>query len=156
MKRFMLAASAAISALLPGNATGHALDAHKELARRFLGEVALGRIDDSTITPDFSAWTASRGEATGAQFREDIARLTRVTHGSFRLELTGMVAEGNFVAVEAKSHASLGNGVTYENNYHFLVTIEGDRVRRFKSYFNTVTAREKLGPAFAAEAGAGK
>lgn len=55
--------------------------------------------------------------------------------------VSGMVAEGNKVAVEATMKAKTAMGSLYENDYHFLFTIEEGKVVRMKEYMDTYHAK---------------
>jgi ketosteroid isomerase-like protein len=57
--------------------------------------------------------------------------------GAMQFEPISMVAEGCFVAVEARSYAELTNGRIYSNQYHLLFEIRDGRVFRVKEYMDT-------------------
>lgn len=62
------------------------------------------------------------------------------------MSIDGTVAEGSDVAVRASSEATLPNGRIYANQYHFLFSFEGVRIRRVYAFINTKTAEEVLLP----------
>ena len=46
--------------------------------------------------------------------------------------------ENNRVAVEAESYAELKNGKVFNNSYHFLFELNGNRITRVKEYSDTL------------------
>jgi ketosteroid isomerase-like protein len=53
-----------------------------------------------------------------------------------------MTAEGDRVAVEAKSFATMEDGRVYANSYHFLLTVRDGKVTTVREYMDTIHARE--------------
>ena len=53
-----------------------------------------------------------------------------------------MIAEGDKVAVEARSHADLVGGGVYANEYHFLVTLRDGLVQSVREYSDTHHMKE--------------
>lgn len=62
--------------------------------------------------------------------------------GALRITPTGLIAEGDKVAAEAESYATLTNGRVYRNRYHFLFEVAGDKVLRVREYMDTWHAWE--------------
>jgi len=62
--------------------------------------------------------------------------------GALRLTPTHMIADGNEVAVEAESFATMTNGRIYANRYHFLFEVAGGKILRVKEYMDTMHAWE--------------
>jgi ketosteroid isomerase-like protein len=60
------------------------------------------------------------------------------------LKVTGVTAEGDKVAVEAESHANMKSGKTYQNKYHFLITIQDGKIQAVKEYLDTAHADDVL------------
>jgi ketosteroid isomerase-like protein len=63
---------------------------------------------------------------------------------SVDMEPTGMVAEGDRVAVEVKGHAVTIRGSTYDNLYHFLFSIKDGKIIVVKEYLDTLYAKTVL------------
>jgi hypothetical protein len=61
------------------------------------------------------------------------------------MNLRGMIAEGDRVAVQADSYAEMNNGKTYDNAYHFVFTFENGRIREVLEYCCTYTVYEVFG-----------
>ena len=55
-----------------------------------------------------------------------------------------LTAEGGRVAVEAESLAHTNSGRTYNNRYHFLITVHDGRVTLVKEYLDTMHANAIL------------
>ena len=55
-----------------------------------------------------------------------------------------LTAEGDRVAVEAKSLAHTNSGRTYNNRYHFLITVHDGLVTSVKEYLDTMHANAIL------------
>ena len=77
------------------------------------------------------------GDMAKAEFVEHIKRFRQALPGGIEITVTGVTAEGDRVAVEAESTASMPNGRTLNQFYHFLFEIEGDKVRRAREYIDT-------------------
>src|SRR5216683_1658673 len=63
------------------------------------------------------------GTKSKAQFAELAGSLGPKIDGPLTVTPTGITAEGDRVAVEAKSHAKMKNGKLYQNTYHFLFVV---------------------------------
>jgi ketosteroid isomerase-like protein len=62
--------------------------------------------------------------------------------GALPITPTGLVNEGSLVACEARSSAELHDGRTYDNEYHFLFTVEGERIASVREYSDTLRMKE--------------
>jgi ketosteroid isomerase-like protein len=54
------------------------------------------------------------------------------------MRVIGMVAEGDKVAAEIRSHADLKDGRVYENQYHMLFTLQQGKIVEVKEYADTL------------------
>lgn len=77
------------------------------------------------------------GGMSKVEFVEHIKRFHRSIPGGIRINVTGMTAEGCRVAVEAESIATMPNGRTLNQVYHFLFEIENGKVCRAREYMDT-------------------
>jgi uncharacterized protein len=57
--------------------------------------------------------------------------------GALRITPRSLLAEGDRVAVEAESYATLKNGRVYNNVYHLLFELNDGRVLRVREYMDT-------------------
>lgn len=111
------------------------------------GDVAgvLDRMDDA------GGWWVS-GTIDGMSGNYPKAELAGLLEGAralyreraLRITPTSMVAEGERVAVEAKSFATMEDGRIYANAYHFLVIVRDGKVFEVREYMDTIHARETL------------
>lgn len=80
------------------------------------------------------------GDLSKAEFIEHMNRFhSSIPHG-IQITVGGFTAEGDRVAVEAKSRAVLANGNTLEQVYHFLFEIKDGRVVAVREYIDTAHA----------------
>lgn len=122
------------------------LEQRRAFATGFVLAIPTGRIDPETLAPDFDCWNASMGGLiSGATYLEGIARAAAVL-ADMQMVIEGSVAEGDEVAVRARSEASLPGGGIYTNDYHFLFRFSAGRIRRVHAYLNTKSAEEALMP----------
>jgi ketosteroid isomerase-like protein len=67
-----------------------------------------------------------------------VAGMAAATEGPVVFRPTGLVAEGDRVAVEAESEATLKNGKVYRNEYSLVFEFVGDgRISRIREYTDT-------------------
>ncbi|MCI0710487.1 MAG: nuclear transport factor 2 family protein [Chloroflexi bacterium] len=64
------------------------------------------------------------------------AMLNQLPDG-LKMTVTGMVAEGNKVAVEGESHGDLTNGRIYKQKYHFLMEFRDGKICAVREYLDT-------------------
>jgi ketosteroid isomerase-like protein len=61
------------------------------------------------------------------------------------MNLLGMIAEDDRVAVQADSYAEMKNGKIYDNAYHFVFTLQGGKIREVLEYCCTYTVFDVFG-----------
>jgi ketosteroid isomerase-like protein len=61
------------------------------------------------------------------------------------MNLRGMIAEGDRVAVQADSYAEMNNGKIYDNAYHFVFTFKDDKIQEVLEYCCTYTVFDVFG-----------
>lgn len=87
--------------------------------------------------------------AAGFKSKADMGRiwsgLFRQMKGGLAMNVTGMVAEGDQVAAEIRSHAELNDGRLYENQYHMLFTLRQGRIVEVKEYADTLLIASMFG-----------
>ena len=117
----------------------------KGVVERFFATFSTGDVDRimAGLSDDASWWVSGNiAGMSGTNSKQQFGALLRAVgpmykHGALRITPSSMIAEGNLVAVEAESFAELTTGKTYNNQYHFLVEVAGDKVRRVKEYSDT-------------------
>jgi ketosteroid isomerase-like protein len=134
---------------------------NKRVVLRFLDHYASGRYQAALdmLSPDSQWWLPGHPEefpAAGWVDKETVKRrldanLKLLPHG---LEITtgAITAEGDRVALEAESKATLINGCVYHNRYHFLFVVRNGSIHVVKEYLDTLHAKLALGSARAAQA----
>jgi ketosteroid isomerase-like protein len=121
-------------------------ETNKKTALAFLEamDAADASAADRLLTAD--AFTASRGFGKVSGKRDRAAMLATMASfkqlipTGFRPEYHSVVAEGNKVVLEFDGNAELKNGQPYKNQYCFVFTFEGDKIKQLHEYFCTVLA----------------
>ena len=117
----------------------------KAIVREFFETFSRGDIDGvmARMTEDATWWVAGRIEGmSGTNTKQALGELLRQVKPLYRqaalsITPTAMIAEGDKVAVEARSHADLVGGGVYANQYHFLVTLRDGLVQSVREYSDT-------------------
>jgi len=101
------------------------------------------------FTDDVDWWIAGKARTAGRRDRagmmEMFAGLPSFTDTGMRLIPTSFVIEGNKAAVEGKSWMKLKEGRVYENLYHWLFEIRGDKICRVHEYLDTALVEDLVG-----------
>lgn len=123
------------------------IEENKDVVRRFLAKFGSGDADGliDSLTDDASWWIGGKpGELpqAGMKTKEGISAVLRgigaKIPGGIDMRIRGMIGEGNQVAAEVEAHGEITNGRIYNNEYHFLFTIRGDRISAVKEYNDTL------------------
>ena len=117
----------------------------KKIVDNFFATFSNGDVDRimDALTDDASWWVSGTIEGmSGTNSKQQLGNLLRAVmplykDGALKITPTSMIAEGNMVAAEATSYAELTNGKVYNNRYHFLIEVEGDRIHSVKEYSDT-------------------
>jgi uncharacterized protein len=96
------------------------------------------------LADDASYWLAGKpgqlpgvGTLSKAQIAEVYQRMgERLTDG-LRMTVRNTVAEGDQVALEVVSHGVLKNGRVYDNEYHLLMRLRGDKIVAVREYYDS-------------------
>lgn len=119
------------------------VEANKAAALAIVMGVGRGEIDRAAFTDDAAWWMQGRGELAIDAFAE-MQRQVAATllDGPGRMEIHGVTAEDDRVAVEAEIHQPLRKGGTYTGSYHFLLRFRDGKAWLVKEYFDTARARD--------------
>jgi len=129
-------------------------EANKAIILCFFDNFSLDKLDQALelMADDATWWMCGRpdrfiygGLYSKAEFAEQIRSFLGVM-AQFSFVPTGMTAEGERVAVEAKSHGETPEGKVYKNLYNILFELREGRIQTVREYFDPL---EVL--AFAAE-----
>lgn len=126
------------------------LEKNKETAQAFLK--ALGESDVATIdqllTDDVQYWVIGSIPLSGTHTKAALLQMLGgvAASGLFKeplaLKTTGLTAEGNRVALEAKGNVAMTSGKFYKNDYHFLFEFRDGRISHLREYMDPMAAQE--------------
>ena len=121
------------------------LEADRETATRLLKTLADGQIDLTALAENAVWWVPGRPEMPLEQFKAGFKVFQDLIAPGGRMEIHGMTAEGNRLAIEAESIFPTKDGRTYNNTYHFLMEFRDGKVIRVKEYCNTAYVQQFFG-----------
>lgn len=127
-------------------------ESNKEVALRFIE--AMGSNDPetaaTTLAPDGVAVTRGYSKFAGTRKAElvvgAIESFKTLFPTGLGLSIQTVLADGDKVVVEAEGHATTGDGKPYENQYCFVVTLEGGKITRINEYLCSAYAEAVLWP----------
>ncbi len=127
-----------------------AADDAKATVARFFATFSAGDVPGLlAMMDDESSWWVSgsvdgfSGEHGKQAFGKLLAGVKDVYRdGALRITPHAMIAEGNFVAVEAEGWAELTNGRIYNSRYHFAVELREGKILRVREYMDSLHARQ--------------
>lgn len=125
-----------------------------EIAHRFLDAISAGNLPSELLTEDMSAWGTMQGPIDREHYCGMVRSLTRAVAEPIVFTVDAVTAEGERIVIEARSHARLVTGDTYENTYVFVLQMAGDRIAHVAEHFNPLVVLEKLMPAMNGQADA--
>jgi ketosteroid isomerase-like protein len=117
------------------------IEDNKAAARRVVQAGVRGELSEDMLAEDFVFWNPTVGELPREAVLAMPGALKAAFKGDFVMTETGITAEGNRVAIEARSQAELITGEPYSNIYHFLIEFAPDgRVRRMNEHLDSYNA----------------
>ena len=126
------------------------LEDNKAFVLRFFFALNAGDVQRivAAYSPDGCVQTLGNTLISGTFSLEQIAVSASAIFDVFpkglQFTVTGMVAEGDKVAVEARSQGEHVSGKTYSNHYHFLFELAGGKLRCLKEYMDTERVTDVL------------
>lgn len=95
--------------------------------------------DDATVWTVCAAGIPGAGEHRGRAIVEEFLRPVRglFEPGQPKVELTNVVADGRWVAVEATGRGRFLDGRPYENQYSFWLEVDGRTIRTIREYMDS-------------------
>jgi len=113
-----------------------------ELFARFTASDIAGVLD--TMTDD-ATWLIpgkpGSSPAAGLYDKRRIGRLFEAMlgrlEGGLTMTVDSSIAEGDKVALEARSHGELSNGKVYDQAYHFLMEFRDGKICAVREYLDT-------------------
>lgn len=106
----------------------------------------------NAMSDDATWWIIGQPQlfaGAGTKSRADMQRIWGHLFGHMKngLEMTviGMIAEGDKVAAEIRSHADLTDGRVYENQYHMRFTLRQGKIAEVREYADTLLIPKMFG-----------
>jgi ketosteroid isomerase-like protein len=127
------------------------LEKNKQIVRTFFEMLSAGRLKDAeALLADDATWLIpGRLEISGlmskSRFAELLAQMWGSMPGGYRITPKGITAEGNRVAIETEGYGKLPDGRVYNNQYHLLFEMRGDKISAVREYADTQHAKEIWG-----------
>ena len=118
----------------------------EETTRSFFETLSSGDLDRVAGFFDAeSTWTVCATGIPGAgthRGRAIVAEFLRPVRGMFepgqpKVEITNVLTDGRWVAVEAVGRGRFRNGPEYENRYSFWVEVDGRTIRTTREYMDS-------------------
>jgi len=127
---------------------------NKRIVEAFCGHFEHAAIDDvlEMMSDDATWWINGKPHLFPGAGLKTKAEMAQVWHGLYasldgglRMDVVDMIAEGDRVAAEVRSHAVTRSGKLYENSYHMLFRLRDGKVVEVKEYTDLMHAAEILG-----------
>ena len=111
---------------------------NKSIVRRFLGAVQSGDLEtiEALQAPGCTGWVIGGGDMTRAKYTDAVKGML-LTASTRKVEIIGIIAEGDTVAAEVRSEMRFGDRV-YTNEYHDLFVLKDSLIVHGREYFDTV------------------
>ena len=128
----------------------NSIEANKDTVTRFFDALNAGdtRAIVDAYADDGCVETKGTTLISGVFNKEQIAAsagaIFEVFPKGLSFEITGLVAEGEKVAVEATSRGEHISGQIYSNEYHFLFEFRDGKLLRLKEYMDTEQVTDVL------------
>ena len=126
---------------------------NKELIRKLFGELSKGNAeaflagfaDDCRFT--ICGTTKFSGTFNGKQefINKVLGPLSAQLEGGLAMSVDNLIADGDFVAMQARGKSNVKNGKTYNNNYCQVFKISGGKVREMTEYLDTELVTDSFG-----------
>ena len=124
---------------------------NKNIARDFFARFSTSDIEGAlALMTDDATWLIpgkpERMPTAGLYSKERIRKLfytmLKQLEGGLQLTVTGMVAEGDRIALEAESSGDLKNGRRYRQQYHFRMEFRDGKISAVREYLDTQHAHD--------------
>ena len=111
---------------------------NKSIVRRFLGAVQSGDLEtiEALQAPGCTWWVIGGGDMMRAKYTDAVKGML-LTASTRKVEIIGIIAEGDTVAAEVRSEMRFGDRV-YTNEYHDLFVLKDSLIVHGREYFDTV------------------
>jgi uncharacterized protein len=121
-------------------------ETNKDIVRRFLGAVESGDVDviEALQAPDCTWWVVGGGDMTRQAYTDAVKGML-LTASPRKVEIIGIIAEGDTVAAEVRSEMHFGDRI-YANEYHDLFVLKNGQIIHGREYFDTSKVAAFFGP----------
>jgi ketosteroid isomerase-like protein len=127
--------------------------ANKELVLSFFDRLSAGKLDGALdLMADTATWWvagdpnqfALAGDYSKTQFAELLGVVgAALPHGA-EVTVTGLLAKGDRVAVEAELHGVSAASRPYHHQFHYIFEVHDGRIQAGREYLDTIRAKEVL------------
>ena len=118
----------------------------KAIAIGFFEDITAGRTDDAfaRLAPDVRYEVISPEPYGDRMDRDGLGRfietyLTPKLVGSMAIDIVGVTAEDERVAIETRMHAPGKHGKDYDNRFHFLFVVRNRQIVEVREYLDSKT-----------------
>jgi hypothetical protein len=127
-------------------------DENKALVHRYFEAMSSGDSMLPDLLADDVSWWVPPSSPLGGLHEGKAAVLQLMAGGidlydnttPMRIQIDAMIAEGDWVAVQATMDARTAKGEDYHNYYHFAFRVEAGKIREVKEHVDTFYAHQKL------------
>lgn len=120
---------------------------NKQKAEAFVKSLASGQIDDSLVASDMTCWAGAGEPFALARLKAGVGILkTLFDDASLTMTIEASIAEGDRVAVLARSHGTLKDGPVYANDYHYAFRFKDGVIVEMREYMNNAIVNELIRP----------
>jgi uncharacterized protein len=121
-------------------------ETNKDIVRRFLGAVESGDVDviEALQAPDCTWWVVGGGDMSRQAYTDAVKGML-LTASPRKVEIIGILAEGDTVAAEVRSEMHFGDRI-YANEYHDLFVLRDGQIIHGREYFDTSKVAAFFGP----------
>jgi uncharacterized protein len=121
-------------------------ETNKDIVRRFLGAVESGDVDviEALQAPECTWWVVGGGDMSRQAYTDAVKGML-LTASPRKVEIIGIIAEGDTVAAEVRSEMHFGDRI-YANEYHDLFVLRDGQIIHGREYFDTSKVAAFFGP----------
>jgi len=98
-----------------------------------------------TLTDDVTWWVAGKPDrlpGAGIKNKKQVEKMLRALlsrmKGGLAFTIKGLLVDGDTVAVELEGYGELDNGRIYNNEYHTVMRLRGDKIADVREYLDTL------------------
>jgi len=119
------------------------VEENKQVVRAYCSLFKQSAIADvlDMMTDDATWWVIGKpalfvgaGTKTKREMQSLWGDLYAKIEGGLEMNIIGMIGEGDRVAAEVRSYATMKNGRIYENDYHILFTLRDGKIASTREY----------------------